>query len=179
MARSTAAPARSATTTYHHGLEKLGTSIPLYKHLCNTIWTYRIVFMDMENGNEVDNRLLQGQYRQARKVRTGHRGTREAIARFATAEGTEAVRELVEVETGKGADALERRPQLAAALAAARKAKAPVLVAKLNPLSRDVAFISGLMGQRVPFIVAELGVDCDPFMLHIYTALAEKERPDL
>jgi uncharacterized protein YcbK (DUF882 family) len=32
------------------------------------------------------------------------------------------------------------------------------------------------MAQRVPFIVAELGADADPFMLHLYTALAEKER---
>jgi DNA invertase Pin-like site-specific DNA recombinase len=51
-----------------------------------------------------------------------------------------------------------------------------VVVAKLCRLSRDVAFISGLMAQRVPFIVAELGADADPFMLHIYAALAEKER---
>jgi DNA invertase Pin-like site-specific DNA recombinase len=40
----------------------------------------------------------------------------------------------------------------------------------------DVAFVAGLMAQRVPFIVAELGVDADPFMLHLYAALAEKER---
>ena len=32
------------------------------------------------------------------------------------------------------------------------------------------------MAQRVPFIVAELGCDADPFMLHLYAALAEKER---
>ena len=32
------------------------------------------------------------------------------------------------------------------------------------------------MAQRVPFIVAELGADADPFMLHLYAALAEKER---
>ncbi len=51
-----------------------------------------------------------------------------------------------------------------------------MLVAKLDPLSRDVAFISSLMAQRVPFIVAELGADADPFMLHLYAALAEKER---
>jgi len=80
------------------------------------------------------------------------------------------------VETGKGSDALERRPELAAALAAARKAKCPVIVAKLDRLSRDVHFISGLMAHRVPFVVAELGADTDPFMLHIYAALAEKER---
>jgi DNA invertase Pin-like site-specific DNA recombinase len=49
-------------------------------------------------------------------------------------------------------------------------------VAKLDRLSRDVAFISGLMAQRVPFIVADLGRDADPFMLHLYAALAEKER---
>ncbi len=46
----------------------------------------------------------------------------------------------------------------------------------MDRLSRDVAFIAGLMSQRVPFIVAELGVDADPFMLHVYAALAEKER---
>jgi DNA invertase Pin-like site-specific DNA recombinase len=51
-----------------------------------------------------------------------------------------------------------------------------VVVAKLDRLSRDVAFVAGLMAQRVPFIVAELGADADPFMLHLYAALAEKER---
>jgi hypothetical protein len=51
-----------------------------------------------------------------------------------------------------------------------------VVVAKLDRLSRDVAFIAGLMVQRVPFIVAELGADADPFMLHLYAALAENER---
>jgi DNA invertase Pin-like site-specific DNA recombinase len=82
----------------------------------------------------------------------------------------------IEVETGKGADALDKRPQLAAALKAAKKLKAPIVVAKLDRLSRDVHFISGLMSQRVPFIVTALGRDCDPFMLHIYAALAQKER---
>ncbi len=101
---------------------------------------------------------------------------RNAIARFAEGEGLQILAEFTEVETGKGADALDRRPQLAAALALARQQKCPVLVAKLDRLSRDVAFISGLMAQRVPFIVAELGADADPFMLHLYAALAEKER---
>jgi DNA invertase Pin-like site-specific DNA recombinase len=52
----------------------------------------------------------------------------------------------------------------------------PVLVSKLDRLSRDVAFVARLMAQRVPFIVAELGRDADPFMLHLYAAVAEKER---
>jgi DNA invertase Pin-like site-specific DNA recombinase len=54
--------------------------------------------------------------------------------------------------------------------------KCSVVVAKLDRLSRDVAFVAGLMAQRVPFMVAELGRDADPFMLHLYAALAEKER---
>jgi DNA invertase Pin-like site-specific DNA recombinase len=105
----------------------------------------------------------------------GIEAQREAIARFAAAEGCEVLAEVVEVETGKGSDALDRRPKLAEALAKARKAKAAVVVAKLCRLSRDVAFISGLMAQRVPFIVAELGADADPFMLHVYAALAAKK----
>ncbi len=106
----------------------------------------------------------------------GIEAQREALARFAEAEGYVVAAEFVEVETGKGADSLERRPRLAAALAEARKRQCSVAVAKLDRLSRDVAFVSGLMAQRVPFIVAELGADVDPFVLHLYAALAEKER---
>jgi len=106
----------------------------------------------------------------------GIEAQREAIARFMAAEGLDLLGEHVEIETGKGADALDRRPVLREALAQARKAKAAVVVAKLDRLSRDVAFISGLMAHKVSFIVAELGADADPFMLHIYAALAEKER---
>jgi DNA invertase Pin-like site-specific DNA recombinase len=95
---------------------------------------------------------------------------------FSEAEGRRVIETFTEVETRKGADALDRRPQLAAAIKAARKAKCPVVVSKLDRLSRDVHFISGLMRERVPFIVTELGADTDPFMLHIYAALAEKER---
>jgi DNA invertase Pin-like site-specific DNA recombinase len=82
----------------------------------------------------------------------------------------------VEVETGKGTDALDRRPQLRAALAAARKQRCQVAVAKLDRLGRDVRFISGLMVHKVPFLVAARGPDLDPFVLHLFTALAEKER---
>jgi DNA invertase Pin-like site-specific DNA recombinase len=106
----------------------------------------------------------------------GIEAQRAAVTRFAEVEQFEVIAEYVEAETGKGADALDRRPQLAAALAMGRSAKCPVIVSKLDRLSRDVAFISGLMAQRVPFIVAELGTDADPFMLHLYAALAEKER---
>jgi DNA invertase Pin-like site-specific DNA recombinase len=106
----------------------------------------------------------------------GIEAQRATIARFAETEQLTIIAEYVEAETGKGSDALERRPQLAAALAVAKTAKCSVVVSKLDRLSRDVAFVAGLMAQRVPFIVAELGRDADPFMLHLYAALAEKER---
>ena len=79
---------------------------------------------------------------------------------------------MTEVESGGD----DNRPELTRALARAKKERAHIIVAKLDRLSRDVHYISGLMKHRVPFIVAELGADTDPFMLHIYAALAEKER---
>jgi DNA invertase Pin-like site-specific DNA recombinase len=106
----------------------------------------------------------------------GIEAQRKALNQFAQAKGFEVAREFVEVETGKGADAMDRRPQLKVALAAARKQRCHVAVAKLDRLSRDVHFISGLMAHKVPFLVAELGPDVDPFVLHLFAALAEKER---
>jgi DNA invertase Pin-like site-specific DNA recombinase len=113
--------------------------------------------------------------------RQGHSGLgleaqRAAIRLFAESEGFEVAEEFIEIESGKGSDALERRPELARALARAKKLRCSVVVAKLDRLSRDVAFIASLMSRRVPFISVELGTDCDPFMLHLYAALAEKER---
>jgi DNA invertase Pin-like site-specific DNA recombinase len=106
----------------------------------------------------------------------GIEAQRQALLQFANSDGLEPVGEFIEIETGKGSDALDRRPQLKAALAAAKRLKCPVAVAKLDRLSRDVHFISGLMSHRVPFVVAELGADVDPFVLHLFAALAEKER---
>jgi DNA invertase Pin-like site-specific DNA recombinase len=111
----------------------------------------------------------------------GLEAQREAIRRFCDAERFTIVESFVEIESGKG-DTLERRPKLKAALKAARRIKdddykaAPIIVAKLDRLSRDVHFISGLMSEKVPFICADLGRDTDPFLLHIYAAFAEKER---
>src|SRR5450755_4463406 len=111
-----------------------------------------------------------------RKQSLGLEAQQAALARFAEAEGYRLIETFQDMETGKGADALDRRPQLAASLNAAKQIKAPIIVAKLDRLSRDVHFISGLMVHKIPFIVAELGADADPFMLHLYAALAEKER---
>lgn len=104
----------------------------------------------------------------------GLEGQSEAVRRFCEAEGFEIVADFEEVASGKLP--VEGRPGLAAALERARKLRCPVVVSKLDRLSRDVAFISGLMARGVPFIVAELGADTDPFVLHLFAALAEKER---
>ena len=97
-----------------------------------------------------------------------------AMDRFCAAEGFEVVAGFDDVGSGKLG--LEGRPGLTAALARAARLKCPVIVSKLDRLSRDVAFISGLMARGVPFIVAELGADVDPFVLHLFAALGQKER---
>jgi len=104
--------------------------------------------------------------------RSGLGAQQAALTKFAEAENYRFVQTFTETESG----ADDNRPELAAAIERARKAKAPVIVAKLDRLSRDVHYISGLMKHRVPFIVTELGADTDPFLLYIYAALAEKER---
>jgi DNA invertase Pin-like site-specific DNA recombinase len=104
----------------------------------------------------------------------GLEAQKQVLQRFADAEGIELLDVLVEVESAKH-DAT-KRPVLAQALATAKRGKLPIVVAKLDRLSRDVHYISGLMQHRVPFIVTELGADTDPFMLHIYAAMAQKER---
>lgn len=123
-------------------------------------------------------------YRRLSKERNGKPGLgleaqQAQIAAFAAAHGFEIAADFVEVQTGKGFDALDRRPQLAAAMKAAKKTKAVIIIAKLDRLSRNVAFIASLMERRVPFIACNLGMNVDPFMLHIYASLAEKERNDI
>jgi len=105
----------------------------------------------------------------------GIEAQRAAVERFAAEQGRRIVAEVVEVASGSGADALSKRPKLAEALRLARKVGGSVAVAKLDRLSRSVAFIAGLMATGVPFAVAELP-HARPFELHIFAALAEEER---
>lgn len=100
----------------------------------------------------------------------------DSITEFCKTEHIEVIKHYQEIQTGKGSDALDKRPQLAKALAQAKKECAYLVVAKLDRLSRNVAFISSLMETKVPFLVVQLGINADPFMLHLYAALSEKER---
>jgi DNA invertase Pin-like site-specific DNA recombinase len=97
-------------------------------------------------------------------------GQRAAVEAFARQHGGLIVASYVEVESGRKSN----RPELAKALAAARKAKATLLIAKLDRLARNVAFIANLMDAGVDFVA------CDqPFAsrltLHILAAVAEDE----
>jgi DNA invertase Pin-like site-specific DNA recombinase len=105
----------------------------------------------------------------------GLEAQRKAVAAYAASQEMVIAEEFTEVETGKGADALERRPVFAEALRKAKKIKAPIVVAKLDRLSRDVAFIATLMAKKVAFVTADDPTK-SPFMLHIKAAVAEEER---
>jgi DNA invertase Pin-like site-specific DNA recombinase len=99
---------------------------------------------------------------------------RQAIEDFAKAEGITIAGWHQDVQTGKGSDAIAQRPGLRAAMQAAKAAKGALIVAKLDRLARNSHFITGLMEQRVRFIVTMLP-NADAFTLQLYAALAEKE----
>jgi DNA invertase Pin-like site-specific DNA recombinase len=75
----------------------------------------------------------------------GLEAQQETVAHYLGSGAAELAGEFVETETGKGADALAKRPQLRAALEACRKSGAKLLIAKLDRLARNVHFITGLM----------------------------------
>jgi DNA invertase Pin-like site-specific DNA recombinase len=79
--------------------------------------------------------------------------------------------EFVEIESGKRSD----RPQLTAALAACKKQKAKLVIAKLDRLSRNVHFISGLMDAGVEFVACDMP-HANKLTIHILAAVAEHER---
>jgi DNA invertase Pin-like site-specific DNA recombinase len=85
------------------------------------------------------------------------------------------VAEFTEVETGKGVKALDRRPQLRAALEACRKQKAMLVIAKLDRLARNVAFISSLLEAGVEFVAVDMP-HANRLTIHILAAVAEHER---
>src|SRR6266571_8684246 len=81
----------------------------------------------------------------------GLEAQREAVMRHLVGQAGTLRAEFTEVESGKRND----RPQLAAAIATAKKAKATLIIAKLDRLARNVHFISGLMESGVDFIAAD------------------------
>ncbi len=104
----------------------------------------------------------------------GLEAQREVVARYLTSTSGHLLAEFEEVETGKGSDALDKRPKLKAAIALAKKRKAVLVIAKLDRLARNVHFISGLMETGVNFKCCDFP-SADSFMLHIYASVAEQE----
>ncbi len=93
------------------------------------------------------------------------------VAEFVTAQGGEIVRSFTEVESGKKSN----RPELTAALAHARRIGATLVVAKLDRLSRNLAFLSALMESKVDFVCVD-NPHANRFTIHILAAVAEHER---
>jgi DNA invertase Pin-like site-specific DNA recombinase len=104
----------------------------------------------------------------------GLEAQREAVTRYLSANQSTLLKEFEEVETGKGSDAMDKRPQLKAAIALAKKEKAVLVIAKLDRLARNVHFISGLMETGVQFKCCDFPT-ADRTMIHIYAAMAEHE----
>lgn len=101
---------------------------------------------------------------------------RDMIDAYAANYGVQIIAWHQDVQTGKGADPLPRRPGLRAAIDEARKHKAALVVAKLDRLARNAAFINTLMERRDLRLVVATMPDADNFALQIYAALAENER---
>lgn len=110
------------------------------------------------------------------RVSTDHQGAtgygieaqKATVARYT--HGAEVIAEFTEVESGRKAD----RPQLAEAMACAKRNKAVLIIAKLDRLARSVHFISGLMESGVEFHACDMP-KANRFTLHIFAAMAEQE----
>ncbi|MGY4801336.1 recombinase family protein [Teichococcus aerofrigidensis] len=100
----------------------------------------------------------------------GLEAQREAVARHVIGTGGVITTEFVEVESGRKKD----RPQLAAALAACRTGRATLVIAKLDRLARNVAFVSNLMESDVEFVAADMSA-VNRLTVHILAAVAEEE----
>jgi DNA invertase Pin-like site-specific DNA recombinase len=101
----------------------------------------------------------------------GLEAQRKAVVDFLNGGKWTLAAEYVEVESGKRSD----RPQFAAALAVCKKLRAKLVVAKLDRLSRNVAFISKLMESGIEFIAADMPF-ANKLTVHIMAAFAEHER---
>jgi DNA invertase Pin-like site-specific DNA recombinase len=108
----------------------------------------------------------------------GLEAQREAVARYLNAGDWELVAEFQEVETGKGADALAKRPKLKAALDVCRKHGATLIIAKLDRLARNVHFISGLMETGCDFVAADMP-QANKVMIQMHAVMSEWERDQI
>jgi DNA invertase Pin-like site-specific DNA recombinase len=100
----------------------------------------------------------------------GLEAQRTAVAGYLNGGDWTLVQEVVEVESGKRND----RPALIDALRLCRKHRATLVIAKLDRLARNVAFISNLMESSVEFVAVDIP-QANRFVVHILAAVAEQE----
>lgn len=108
----------------------------------------------------------------------GLEAQQSAVRAYLVGVAGELVEEFVEVETGKGSNALDRRPQLRAALAVCKKQGATLLIAKLDRLARNVHFVSGLIESGVEFVAADMP-QANKVMIQMHAVMAEWERDQI
>ncbi|WP_339907169.1 recombinase family protein [Symmachiella dynata] len=99
----------------------------------------------------------------------GLEAQKSSVSRFVNGHG-ELIAELTEIETGKRSDRLE----LAKAIAQAKRCGATLVIAKLDRLARNVAFISALMESGVDFVACD-NPHANRLTIHILAAVAEDE----
>lgn len=122
--------------------------------------------------------MIEGRFVAYYRVSTDRQGRsglgleaqREAVRSYVAQRGGDVLDEFTEVETGKRSD----RPELAAALEACRRQKATLVIAKLDRLARNMAFVANLMEGRADFVAVDMP-NADKFTIHIFAALAEEE----
>ena len=104
----------------------------------------------------------------------GIEAQQQSVRTYATAHQLELIEELTEIESGKK----NKRPILLQALELCRKKKAVLVIAKLDRLGRNVAFISNLMEAKVDFVAVD-NPHANRLMLHMLAAFAEHEREQI
>lgn len=103
---------------------------------------------------------------------------RQTVTKYLSERAKTTVGEFVEVESGKGSNALEKRPQLRLALEMCKKTGATLLIAKLDRLARNVHFVSGLLETGVDFVAADMP-NANKVMIQMYSVMAEWERDQI
>ncbi|MDR5811190.1 recombinase family protein [Caballeronia sp. LZ019] len=130
--------------------------------------------------------MAQGQFVAYYRVSTARQGQsglgleaqREAVARYLNGGDWELVGEFTDTETGKGANALEKRPQLRTALELCKRRGATLIIAKLDRLARNVHFVSGLLETGCDFVAADMPA-ANKVMIQMHAVMAEWERDQI
>lgn len=103
---------------------------------------------------------------------------RQAVLQYLSGRTESVLAEFVEVETGKGANALEKRPELRKALELCKRSGATLLLAKIDRLARNVHFVSGLIETGVDFIAADMP-NANKVMIQMHAVMSEWERDQI